>query len=111
MACFRADAEVLAFRSYAISDLAGTNPNGASFSTPPVPQDAFQSLETVHALFAAADTSIHNEERPQKKRKIDANNRYAMLPSHSQVDQSVVLAKIFIDMVGLQTVLRSVPSS
>jgi hypothetical protein len=105
MACFKADAEVLAFRLYAISDFAGAISYGASFPTPPVPQDA------VHALFAAADTSVHNEERPQKRRKFDANSHYATLPSHSQVDQSVVLAKVSVDMVGLHTVLRSVPNS
>lgn len=111
MACFKADAEVLAFRLYAISDFAGAISYGASFPTPPIPQDAFQSIETVHALFAAADTSVHNEERPQKRRKFDANSHYATLPSHSQVDQSVVLAKVSVDMVGLHTVLRSVPNS
>lgn len=109
MACFQVDADVLAFRSQTISDLTGRNTPGASSSTHPVPQDASKSLEAVHALFAAADASSHNEERPQKRRKIDADSRYASLSTSSHVDHSAVLAKVSIDLVRLQTVPVNMP--
>lgn len=104
MACFNVDAEVLALRSQAINEVPGANPKGTSFPTPPKSQDAIQSLETLHALFAAVGTPRHGEERLQKRRKIEAKSDYDTQPAHVQEDRSVVLAKVSINLVRLHII-------
>ncbi|KAF2630828.1 hypothetical protein BU25DRAFT_334389 [Macroventuria anomochaeta] len=112
MACLNVDAEVLAFRSQAISELPGGNPKDASLAVPPKPQDVVQSIVTLHALFAAAHSPYHCEERPQKRRKIDPNNHYDTQPAYFQEDRSVVLAKVSINLnfASGPASVQSVPS-
>ena len=109
MVCLNVDAEVLAFRSQAISDLLEGYSKDASLAATPKPQDAVQNLETIHALFAAAHGPYHCDERPQKRRKINANSDYDTQPAYFQEDRSVVLAKVSINLVGPHIVLRSMP--
>ncbi|KAF9692439.1 hypothetical protein EKO04_009360 [Ascochyta lentis] len=101
MACFQVDAEVLAIRSRALSDSPGASSCSASLSTPPEPQYAVQSLETLDVLFAA--TPNHGEERPQKRRKIETGRLSETHPAYLAESRSVILAKVSINLTFIQS--------
>lgn len=101
MAYFNVEAEVVGLVSQAISDSSGASSNGVPVPTSLKPQDAARSLETLHALFNTADAPNNDyDERPHKRRKIDAKTNNDNQPAHFPEDRSVVLAKISINLVG-----------
>lgn len=101
MTCLRIDAEALAIRLHSLNTVTGASSRTASLSALPIPQDADPNLETLHALFATTDTCDYDEERPQKRYKIDPSSATSKNPAYLQDNQSVVLAKVSINLVGL----------
>lgn len=99
MACFQIDAELLACRLHGHYDLPAGSSRGALLAAPPEPQDAVHILETLHAIFAAAGAQEHSEERPQKRRKKGADDSINIHSASFQNNQSVVLAKVSINLV------------
>ncbi|KAF1929667.1 ATP-dependent DNA helicase [Didymella exigua CBS 183.55] len=99
MACFNVEAEVVALVSQVISDHSGVSSRGAADPTTPNSQDNVQSLETLHALLTTED-SPQNEcnERPQKRRRIDARVKNEDHPAYFPVDRSVTLAEVSINL-------------
>jgi hypothetical protein len=101
MACFNVEADVVALVSQAISDPSGAGSKSASLPEPPRPQDA---AATLRALFTNAnapnDQHGEDDDRPQKRRKIDAKNDNSDHPAYLPEIRSVPLAKVSINLVG-----------
>lgn len=101
MACFNVEADVVALVSQAISDLSGAGSKAASIPELPQPQDA---AATLHALFDTAnapdDEHSEDDERPQKRRKVDVRNDNYDHPVYLPEARSVPLAKVSINLVG-----------
>lgn len=100
MVSFQVDAKVLVVKSHTVSKLPGTSSRNASLPAPPSPQDAVQSLDILHALFAAADTPSYSEERQKKRRKIETDRSACTHPVYFEDARSVILARVSIKLVG-----------
>ena len=101
MAYFNVEAEVVALVSQVISDSSGVGSKSVPASAPPQTQDA---ATTLHALFDTAnapnDEHGEDDERPQKRRKIDPKNTNYDHPAYLPEARSVPLAKVSINLVG-----------
>lgn len=98
MACFDVEGDVVALASRAISGPSGA---GSKVSEPPQLHDAAATLRTLFTTaHALNDQHGEHDDRPQKRRKIDAKvttyDHHAYLPEA----RSVPLAKVSIHLVG-----------
>lgn len=100
MVCLTFEADVIALGSQVSSDTSGAASKDSAIPAPSKSQDVDQSLGTLHALFATADAASNDaEERPRKKRKVDVNANISNQPLYLPEEQSVVLAKLSINLV------------
>ena len=95
MASLQGRAEVLSVNTY---HPAPAPRNGPQISL--AAQDASSNLRAVHSLFAAPNAPVE-EERAQKRRKLDNGNVASIQQAGFDENRSIVLGKISLDLVSL----------
>lgn len=102
MACFQGRAEVLGAHLCPSALVPSEVP-----PTVPAAQDASKTLGAIHSLLAAASADSQGQERAPKRRKIDECTAAALHSVSNEQSESVVLARICLDLVGTRFPLCS----
>lgn len=98
------EATIVALVSQVVGGKSGSSTRGAPVVATPQRKDTADSLQTLHSLFTTGDApDSEHDERPQKRRKIDARNGDKNHLAYLPEAQSVVLARVSIDLVGLRS--------